>query len=125
MARLVDERRARYRTVRRVRPAVLAAAILLSATSSADAAPVVHGAASWYVWHAGQAAAGPRLRAMLGAHWRGALVDVIAANGRRVRVRLTDWCSCGSGRVIDLDRRSFAALTSPLAGVVRVTVRRP
>ena len=43
------------------------------------------------------AAAGPRLRAALGPHWRGRVVSV---NG--VPVRLADWCACGGGRLIDL-----------------------
>lgn len=44
------------------------------------------------------AAAGPRLRAALGPHWRGRVVSV---NG--VPVTLADWCACGGGRrLIDL-----------------------
>lgn len=43
------------------------------------------------------AAAGPRLRAALGPHWRNRRVWV---NG--VPVVLADWCRCPNGRVIDL-----------------------
>ena len=38
--------------------------------------------------------------------------------------RLTDWCACPYGRVIDRDRRDFAHFTSPRMGVVTVTVTR-
>ncbi|HET7829206.1 MAG TPA: hypothetical protein VFL03_06590 [Candidatus Limnocylindrales bacterium] len=39
------------------------------------------------------AAAGPKLRAALGSHWRGKIVYV---NG--VRVKLVDWCQCYGGQ---------------------------
>jgi rare lipoprotein A (peptidoglycan hydrolase) len=77
----------------------------------------IAGIASWYAYHPGQAAAGPRLRAALGSHWRGRVVRV---NG--IRVRLTDWCGCPSGRVIDLHRADFARLARPSAGLIRVIV---
>ena len=32
------------------------------------------------------------------------------------------WCACGHGRVIDLDKASFAALAPPSVGVLRVVV---
>jgi hypothetical protein len=79
------------------------------------------GPATWYRWRIGQAAAGPRLRAALGPHWRGRIVRVVA-NGRSIVVRLTDWCACPYGRIIDLDMRSFRALTPLWRGVLRVTV---
>jgi rare lipoprotein A (peptidoglycan hydrolase) len=60
---------------------------------------------------------------MLGANWRGTVVTV-TANGHSVTARLTDWCACGGGRVIDLDRRLFAQLAPPSRGVLRVTVSR-
>jgi hypothetical protein len=75
------------------------------------------GPATWYRYHPGQAAAGPRLRAALGAHWRG---RVVAVNG--LRVRLTDWCACPYGRVIDLHVGDFARLARPSTGVLRVSV---
>ena len=82
----------------------------------------LHGLSTWYRYVDGQAAAGPALRAFLGANWRGTVVTV-TANGHSVTARLTDFCQCPGGRVIDLDRRSFAALAAPSVGVIRVTVR--
>ena len=81
----------------------------------------VPGIATWYRWHPHQAAAGPSLRKALGRNWRGKWVNVTAGN-RVIRVKLTDFCACGHGRVIDLDKASFAALAPPSAGVLRVTV---
>jgi len=96
-------------------------------------APTVHGAesragkASWYAYIPGHAAAGPELRRMLGPSWRGKTVTV-RANGRSIRVVLSDWCQCYKGtrteRLIDLDVRSFARLASPSMGLVRVEVTR-
>lgn len=80
----------------------------------------LEGVATWYRYVPGQAAAGPRLRAMLG-EWRGQSVAV-TANGRRIVVTLTDWCACGGDRIIDLDRRDFAKLANPSVGVLRVSV---
>jgi len=82
----------------------------------------LEGRATWYAYRSGQAAAGPALRAFLGKNWRGTVVTV-TANGHAVTARLTDWCACGHGRVIDLDRRLFAQLAPPSRGVLRVTVR--
>ena len=82
----------------------------------------LRGVATWYAYRSGEAAAGPALRAFLGPHWRGQTVRV-CANGRCVLARLTDWCACGHGRVIDLDRRLFGRLASPGVGVLRVTIR--
>ena len=82
----------------------------------------LEGRATWFVAPSGTAAAGPALRAFLGKNWRGTVVTV-TANGRTVTARLTDWCACGHGRVIDLDRRLFAQLAPPSRGVLRVTVR--
>ncbi len=79
------------------------------------------GSATWYRWRLGQAAAGPRLRAALGVHWRYRIVTV-HANGRATRVRLTDFCGCPYGRVVDLDTRSFDDLAPLSKGVQRVTV---
>lgn len=94
-------------------------AIVLAAPSP------ISGYATWYAYRPGEAAAGPELRAMLGSSWRGQLVDV-AAGSRHVRVRLTDYCACGSRHgtptLIDLDARSFAELAPLGQGVVRVTV---
>ena len=97
--------------------------------SSSSSTTSVRGSATWYAYHIGQAAAGPRLRSALGTHWRGKVVTVwytfkrgTHTITRYVHVRLTDWCACPRGRVIDLDRRSFAALASPSAGVLSVRV---
>lgn len=82
--------------------------------------PPAHGAtgdASYYDWRPGEAAAGPALR--VGA-WRGRLVTVCASSC--VQVRLTDFCGCPGGRVIDLDDASFAQLAPLSRGLVRVTV---
>jgi hypothetical protein len=76
------------------------------------------GVASWYRWRLGQAAAGPALRT---GRWRGRFVRVCAET-RCVVVRLTDWCACPGGRLIDLDARSFARIAPLSRGLVRVTV---
>lgn len=104
---------------------IVAFAFVLLAAAPVDAASgSVTGKATWYVWHPGQAAAGPALRAALGKNWRGAYVRACTAT-RCVRVRLTDWCACPGGRVIDLDVRAFATLAAPSRGVIRVKVRWP
>lgn len=88
---------------------------------------VTAGLATWYRWRPGEAAAGPALREALGSNWRGQRVRVCSA-GRCVKVRLTDWCACGSRNgkptVIDLDVRSFASLALPSRGVITVEVSR-
>lgn len=110
--------------MKRLIAAVLAA--LHIAAPSVQAAPVT-GTASWYHHIAGQAAAGPALRRMLGPTWRGRVVRV-CGNGRCVKVKLTDWCQCykdtARERIVDLDVRSFAVLFPPSRGVGRVTVTR-
>lgn len=91
---------------------------------SEPAPHLVSGTATWYhAPSAHDAAAGPGLRRALGLGWRGADVRVCAA-GRCLTTRLTDWCACPGGRVIDLDRRAFARLADPSRGVVAVTVER-
>ena len=81
----------------------------------------LRGTATWYDYRRGHAAAGPELRRALGAGWRGTAVLVCA--DRCVRVVLSDWCACPGGRVVDLDRRSFAVLAPPSVGVLPVTVQ--
>jgi rare lipoprotein A (peptidoglycan hydrolase) len=39
-----------------------------------------------------------------------------------ITTKLTDWCLCGHGRIIDLDRRAFSRLADPSVGILRVTV---
>jgi hypothetical protein len=83
---------------------------------------LVAGTATWYClpgqsvcpWMAqggNYAAAGPALRAALGAHWRGTTV-VVSGRGQTVSVKLIDWCACGGGHVIDL----FASAMSQFVG---------
>lgn len=81
----------------------------------------LQGTATWYRWRPGEAAAGPALRAFLGPSWRGSVVTV-RAGSRAVRVRLTDWCECGAGRIVDLDVRTFSRLVQPSRGILRVEV---
>lgn len=86
------------------------------------------GLATWYRYHPGQAAAGPRLRLYLGPHWRGTTVVVCGGHGDVCfKVVLTDWCLCtadGARRIIDLDRSDFEQLTGADRGRVTVTVSR-
>ena len=90
----------------------------VATSASADAS--VTGQATWYRYHPGQAAAGRALRLALGPRWRGKWVNV-TANGRTIRVRLTD--SMGkTSRLIDLDPHDFARLAPLSQGVLRVTV---
>jgi hypothetical protein len=104
-------------------------AVVLAQRHSPETKPVlrpsmrgISGWATWYRWHPGEAAAGPGLRAFLGANWRYQSVTVCA--GVCVRVRLTDWCACPGGRVVDLDSRSFARLAPLSQGIVSVSVTR-
>jgi hypothetical protein len=89
-------------------------------------APELTGRASWYAYVPGGAAAGPKLRSMLGKDWRGTKVDV-CKDGTCIQVTLSDWCQCYKGekreRIIDLDVRSFDALGDPGDGLMKVTVR--
>ncbi len=78
------------------------------------------GQATWYRYHPGQAAAGRALRLALGPRWRGKWVNV-TANGRTIRVRLTD--SMGrTSRLLDLDPHDFARLAPLSQGIVMVVV---
>lgn len=101
---------------------VLAGAAIAASLTPADP-ELVRGIASWYRWRPGEAAAGPALRSALGPGWRGQLVRACAGE-RCVTVRLTDWCGCPRGRVIDLDRAAFALLELPSRGLVPVRVYR-
>jgi hypothetical protein len=81
---------------------------------------ITHGTATWYSNGPGiYAAAGPALRH---GHWRGRSVQV-CTHSRCLTVRLTDWCRCGGGRVIDLSPAAFARLAPLSRGTVRVEVR--
>lgn len=79
------------------------------------------GVATWYDYVPGGAAAGPALRAAIGKGWRESAVRVCAA-GRCVKAVLSDWCQCYGTRLVDLDRRGFAALADPSLGVLSVEV---
>jgi hypothetical protein len=101
------------------------ACVLMMPTVAMALTTNVRGTATWYHWRWNQAAAGPRLRHYLGANWRGMRVKVCTLGHQRrcTYVRLTDWCAC-TGRVIDLDSRSFRRLTPLWHGTVEVRVYR-
>ena len=86
----------------------------------------IAGAATWYRYHQGQAAAGPRLRNFLGKNWRGKTVNVCLRDQPMClrNITLTDWCACPGGRVIDLDDRDFSRLAPRSRGVIKVKVSR-
>lgn len=95
------------------------------------------GGASWYckpgrsactVGHRGglYAAAGPRLRALLGPRYMGKTVTVWWGSSH-VAVTVIDWCGCPDGRVLDLYADAFEALAgkdSLSRGVLDVVVTR-
>ncbi len=94
----------------------------------------VSGPASWYCkpgrsactrgYRGGlHAAAGPKVRAMLGSRYRGQAVTVWAGI-RRVRVTIVDWCACPGGRVLDLYADAFDNLAPLSRGTVAVRVTR-
>jgi len=97
-------------------------------TVAPERAGGITGAASWYAYHEGQAAAGPALRRLLGPDWRGQRVTVSRGTAHVV-VMLTDWCQCYEDeireRIIDLDDDDFAALGPTSAGVIDVSVTGP
>jgi hypothetical protein len=82
------------------------------------------GRASWFGARGNIAAAGPALRDFLGPHWRGTLVRVTSATGQAVVVRLSDWCKCPHGRLIDLSDDAFRQLAPLSVGVLGVTIQR-
>ena len=80
----------------------------------------VTGTASWFASPANVSAAGPALRASLGAGWRGTVVTVTGPAGSAVTV-LGDWMA--RDRLIDLDRSIFPAVCGPLSlGLCRAEV---
>lgn len=103
---------------------VLICSIIIGAIVPAARPATLQGQASYYDWHAGQAAAGPGLRAYIGHDWRGSTVRVSGPAGK-MDVQLTDYCGCPSkGRVIDLDDQAFIRICGPLSkGVCNVTIR--
>jgi rare lipoprotein A (peptidoglycan hydrolase) len=117
--------------------AILAALSLLASGSAPDPGArmasaqgrteaSISGTASWYRTPGLTAAAGPRLRALLGPDWRGATVHVCAPQRGCVAVRLTDFCQCHRGergeRIIDLSDGAFSRLAPLAVGLVRVRV---
>jgi len=61
------------------------------------------------------AAAGPSMRV---GNWRGRVVTV-TANGKSIRVKLIDFCACGTNdHFLDLYWDAFHALGSPRRAVV-------
>jgi hypothetical protein len=86
----------------------------------------VTGIASWFASPIGVSAAGPALRAAIGAGWRGTRVRVTGPAGSAVTI-LSDWCQCylgtASERIVDLNAPVFGAVCGDLSrGVCRVTV---
>ena len=80
------------------------------------------GISSWYAYIPGGAAAGPALRAALGAGWRGSVVTVTGPAGSAV-VTLSDFMR--RDRLVDLDSRSFVAVCGALSlGLCEVEVSR-
>jgi hypothetical protein len=78
------------------------------------------GVASWFASPIGVSAAGPALRAALGANWRGRQVSV-CAGPRCVSTILGDWMR--ADRLIDLDVNVFPAVCGPLSlGLCEVKV---
>jgi len=80
----------------------------------------VTGIASWFASPIGVSAAGPALRAAIGASWRGRQVSVCAGQ-RCVSTILGDWCACPR-RAIDLNAPVFAALAPLSQGLTEVTI---
>jgi len=84
------------------------------------------GTATYYAYVPGGAAAGRALRSAIGPHWRGTRVTV-CYRGNCVSVVLSDYeASTNPKKIIDLDTRSFIALTGPggySMGIAGVTVK--
>ena len=101
-------------------PSLRAVPRLAAVRAAAPQASVasVTGIASWYHYVPGEAAAGPALRAALGAGWRGRSVKV---NG--IPVTLSDFMR--ADRLIDLDAATFARLAPLSQGLTEVTVAWP
>jgi hypothetical protein len=80
----------------------------------------VTGIASWFASPIGVSAAGPALRAALGAGWRGTRVRVTGPAGSAWTV-LGDWMA--ADRLVDLDVSVFPLVCGPLSrGICPVTV---
>jgi hypothetical protein len=97
--------------------------MMLAVITGSDAIYPLDGKATWYRYHAGQAAAGSELREYLGPNWRGMKVRVCGPEAC-INVTLTDWCGCPGSRVIDLDKRDFEIISDVWRGVAPVTVTR-
>ena len=103
---------------------ITGALLLFAIVRPVEASSYRSGQATWYCctrgYSAGSyvAAAGPALRI---GHWRGRYVTVWSGL-RHVRVRLSDFCVCRAGVVIDLHPSAFRALAPLSRGVVKVRV---
>jgi len=98
------------------------------ARAAKPSGPSLRGRASWHATGRDglYAAAGPALRRWLGPGWRGSLVVVVRGDGRRVTVRLNDYCPCTHRpiKAIDLSDEAMARLGGLSAGVLRVRIYR-
>ena len=103
-----------------VRESPVGSAAVQPALTKTGLSESMTGISSWYAYVAGQAAAGPALRAALSPGWRGSRITVCA--GACVPVVLTDACQCYGSRLIDLDRSDFARLGDPSLGLLNVEV---
>jgi hypothetical protein len=98
----------------------IAPAFGVAATPMPTRRTKMRGLATWYPAQIGHAAAGPSLRV---GRWRGRIVVVcVGATRRCISVRLTDWCRCGHGHIVDLAAGSFRRLAPLSRGVVSVVV---
>lgn len=113
-------------SARRALPVVTSSPTFVARSVPRVAPATLRGVASWFAAPTGTAAAGPALRRALGAHWRGKIVETCLSNEptRCIRVKLTDFCGCPGGRVIDISAGSFARLAPLSAGLVVVRVER-
>jgi len=125
----IDQRPVRSAAPTTAPSATVAAGGLPFASRSVLPAPTpmprhaLSGQATWWdSWgHGLYAAAGPRLRAAMGAYL-GRIVTVCAATC--VRVTLTTSCACQPDtRLIDLSLDAFSQLAAPGRGIIPVIVR--
>jgi rare lipoprotein A len=88
-----------------------------STTTTTTTAPSnsQQGGASWYDWHPGECAH----RTLP----KGTVVHVTnLANGASTTCTVTDRGPYGSGRIIDLDRGTFAQIADPSQGIIQVEI---
>jgi rare lipoprotein A len=88
-----------------------------STTTTTTTAPsnTERGGASWYDWHPGECAH----RTLP----KGTVVTVTnLANGATTSCTVTDRGPYGAGRIIDLDRGTFAQIADPSQGIIQVEI---